>query len=394
MRPSRLLRRAAPTAAALAALSLPLAAQQRDQPARGTVNDRYTLRGDRIAVYNLVGTMRVEGASRGGDVEAEVRVGGPDGKELRVETGDIRGRQTLRVIYPDDDIRVDRDADFSGSTTLYVRADGTFGDGGGRDSDDDQDWNSDRNSRSRRRGSDDAPSGGRGRRVRIGTRGSGIEAYADVTLRVPEGRTVAVYLGVGEATVSNVNGDLLVDVAAAGITTERTRGHLRLDTGSGSVSVTDAQGDVDLDSGSGGVRVRNVKGKTLRIDTGSGSVTADGVDVENLDVDVGSGGVRLTNVTAPDLHVDSGSGSVDVELASGATARDYLFDTGSGGVTLRVPSTFAGDLDISTGSGGITTELPIAVTRRDRTSLRGRIGEGGGRIKIDTGSGGVRLLKN
>jgi DUF4097 and DUF4098 domain-containing protein YvlB len=136
------------------------------------------------------------------------------------------------------------------------------------------------------------------------------------------------------------------------------------------------------------------------VDTGSGGVTADGVDVQKMDVDVGSGGIRLTNVRAPDLRVDSGSGSVDVSLASGATVRSFLFDTGSGGVTLRMPEALAAEVEISTGSGGITTDIPISVTRRERDALRGYIGEesrsarGGGRIKIDTGSGGVRLLRN
>jgi lia operon protein LiaG len=353
----------AAAALAVASITLPLHAQQ----ARGA-GERYTLRGDRVAVYNLVGTMRVEGAARGGDVEVEVRTGGPDGRELKVETGEIGGRQTLRVVYPDDDIHVPRDGAFSGSTTLHVRDDGTFGDDGyGSGSDDDDDDRASRSRSSRR-------SDSRSRRVRISSRGDGIEAYADVTLRVPEDRTIAVFLGVGEAAVSNVNGDITVDVSAAEITTDRTRGTLRLDTGSGAVTVTDAQGDVNLDTGSGGVRVRGVRGRELRIDTGSGSVVVDDVDVARLDVDVGSGGVRMTRVRAPDLRVDSGSGSVDVELASGATARNFLFDTGSGGVTLRVPETLAAELDISTGSGGITTDIPIAVTRRDRSSLLGRIG--------------------
>lgn len=370
--------------ALLATTTLPLDAQQR------AAGERYTLRGDRVAVYNLVGTMRVEGAARGGEVEVEVRTGGPDARELKVETGEIGGRQTLRVVYPDDDIHVPRDGNFSGSTTLDVRDDGTFGDNGYSSSSDDDDDDRASRSRSSRR------SDSRSRRVRISSRGDGIEAYADVTLRVPEGRTIAVFLGVGEAAVSNVNGDITVDVSAAEITTDRTRGNLRLDTGSGAVTVTDAQGDLNLDTGSGAVRVRGVRGRELRIDTGSGSVVVDDVDVARLDVDVGSGGVRLTRVRAPDLRVDSGSGSVDVELASGATARNFLFDTGSGGVTLRVPETLAAELDISTGSGGITTDIPIAVTRRDRSSLLGRIGDASGsaRIKIDTGSGGVRLLRN
>jgi len=63
----------------------------------------YVLKGDSVAVYNLVGELRVEPASaRGGDVTVELRRGGADAARLEVRTGPLRGRETLRVIYPDD----------------------------------------------------------------------------------------------------------------------------------------------------------------------------------------------------------------------------------------------------------------------------------------------------
>jgi DUF4097 and DUF4098 domain-containing protein YvlB len=135
-----------------------------------------------------------------------------------------------------------------------------------------------------------------------------------------------------------------------------------------------------------------VKGGELRVDAGSGSFTGDDIDVAKVDLDVGSGRTRLSRVRARDLRIDAGSGGVDVGLLSDVD--DVRIDTGSGSVTLRIPESLGAELDIDTGSGGISTDIPVTVTRREHDRLIGRIGDGRGRIKIEAGSGGVRLVRN
>jgi len=206
--------------------------------------DRRTLTGNDIAVYNIAGVMRVEGGT-GGDVTVEVTRGGRDGSKLQIATGPIRGRETLRVIYPDRRVVYKQsDRGWRSRTTLRVDDDGTFSDDRSRD----------------------------GRSVDIVESGDGLDAYADVRVVVPRGKRVSVYLGVGEAKIENVEGDLYVDVSSAPVTATRTRGKLSLDTGSGEVRVTDAQGEIDLDTGSGSVEVSNIRGPHLKMDTGSGRV--------------------------------------------------------------------------------------------------------------------------
>src|SRR5438105_10116112 len=143
--------------------------------------ERHTISGDDVAVYNLVGVTRIEGGS-GSAVVVELTRGGRDLAKLRVETGPVRGRETLRVIYPDDDI-VYRGLDFDGNTTLDVREDGTFNDREGH------------------------RSGGGAHRVRISGSGRGLEAHADLRVAIPPGKKAAVYLAVGRVSVANVDGD-------------------------------------------------------------------------------------------------------------------------------------------------------------------------------------------
>lgn len=340
----------------LAVLATPAAAQQ---------TSRHTVAGDSVAIYNLVGEVRIEGGT-GTAVTVEVTRVGAGAAQLRVATGPVRGRETLRVLYPDEDI-IHPARNGWWNTELRVRDDGTFGDSQGR---------------GERRS---------GRTVRIRSRGEGVEAAADMRITVPRGQRVAVYLGVGKAFVSNVDGQLRVDVSSADVTAERTKGELIIDTGSGEVQVTDAEGDVNLDTGSGSVAATRVKGTSLRIDTGSGEVNATDVETGDLNIDTGSGSVDIRNARARTLRVDTGSGDVDVRLL--APPDDIEIDTGSGSVTLGVPDGYSAQVEIETGSGGIDLDFPVQVRRLESDHVIGRIGDGRGRLRIDTGSGSVRLIK-
>lgn len=334
--------------------------------------ERRTLTGDRIAIYNLAGKLRVE-SGPGSDVVVEINRGGRDADQLRIEEGNTSGYDVLRVVYPSDRI-VYPELERGSRTQIDVRDDGTWGDLPSRD---------DRHSRG---------SFGRERNhVQISNSGSGLEAYADILVRVPRGQRLVVHNAVGDAHITMVDADLAVEVSGSAITAERTRGHLSLDTGSGSISLTDAQGDVNLDTGSGSVTVSGVRGESLRMDTGSGSITGGDIEVSELKADVGSGGVRLGRVRAPRVDVDAGSGSTELELLS--PIEHLKVEAGSGGVTVHLPESTNADVDIETGSGGIDTDFAVQVTRFERRHMTGRIGNGRGQIRIESGSGSVRLLK-
>jgi lia operon protein LiaG len=331
---------------------------------------RYVLKGDSVAVYNLVGELRVEPGS-GGDVVVELRVGGADVKQLEIQTGPLRGRETLRVIYPDDVISVPTWGRGS-NTTLRVRDDGTFGDGGGRHG-----WRGD----------------GGARTVRITGRGEGLEAYADLRVLVPAGKRVAVHLGVGKAFVTNVDGQIHVDVASADVAADRTRGVLKIETGSGNVDLRDATGDVSLESGSGDITVANVRGARLKVETGSGNITVTGASAPELAIETGSGDVDVTDAQGDNLSFETGSGNVDVALV--ATFRTVTIETGSGDVTLKVPPTIGAEVELDTGSGDIDLGgLTLQVQRIQRDHVEGTIGDGRGRLSIETGSGNVHLVKS
>jgi len=328
-----------------------------------TAPERYVLRGDHIDICDLAGTVRVVPGT-GPDIVVLVTRGGRDAARLRVETGNSRGRTTLHVIYPGDRVIYGRMR--HGRTTLTVGHDGCLASG-------------------------DHSLFGR-RRVTITGYGRGLEAWADLEIRLPRGLTSAVRLGVGEMTATGIDGDLTLDVAAASVRAERTRGPLVVDTGSGDVVMSDNEGsDILVDTGSGSVEIDGLRGGRVKVDTGSGEVTASRVAVEDLLVDTGSGGVELNDVTAPTISVDTGSGGVHVGLSRGP--RSLIVDTGSGGVTILGPPDLGAEVEVETGSGSIHTDYALVLTHKEHGYLQGTIGDGRGHIKVDTGSGGVSIRR-
>src|SRR5688572_10081776 len=185
------------SAIALSMLAVPAFAQTEQRAVKGTT----------VAIYNLAGRLRAV-AGTGDAVTVEITRGGADASRLRVETGTLRGRETLRIVYPGDRI-VYPDSRRS-RTSINVREDGTFGEGDWRDFDRD--------------------------RVDIRGYGPGVEAFADLVVRVPKGQKVELFLAVGRVEVTGVEGELMVDVSAADVDVSGVKGNLVLDTGSGRVA--------------------------------------------------------------------------------------------------------------------------------------------------------------
>ncbi len=338
----------------------------------------HRLDGPRVAVYNLAGAVEVVRGD-GSQVEIEVTRGGADRDRLSVEIGRIGDRETLRVIYPGDRV-VYRERGRSSSTTVRVGRDGTFLDG--------------------RRGGD---------RVRISGTGGGLEAHANLSVRVPSGVEVAVYLAVGEGRardlgagltfrtgsgrvdVANVTGPVDVDTGSGAVRISEVRGHVDTETGSGEIALRRISGgEVTAETGSGRIALEEISGSSLRVDTGSGRISGRALAVEELSLDTGSGRIEVDGLEAARISCDTGSGSVHLGLT--ADIERLVVDTGSGGVTVEVPSDFGATMELSSGSGSVSVDVPgrdAAVA--ERRYFRGSVGDGEGRVMIETGSGGITV---
>ena len=348
-------------------LATPLAAQN---------PSRHALQGSDVALYDLAGTVQIEPAG-GNAVSVEVARGGADPAKIEVAEGQLEGRSTLRVIFPGD--RIKYPAMREGWTEIRVRNDGTFGshvhqhDHEHAHHDDDDD--------------DDAS----GRRVVISSR-DGLEAWADLKIGVPTGRRVAVHLAVGKITATNVNGRLELETSNGPVVVNGSKGELEVEVGSGEVQLSATEGDVEVTTGSGDVETTKSNGRSVSIETGSGDVVASQLQATEVAVRTGSGAIRASGVKAPQVGLETGSGGVTVELQGTVDRLDI--HTGSGDIAITAPASLGAQVDMQTASGDLDSDFPLSVTRSGADHLRGTVGDGKGRISVETGSGGVRLLKS
>ena len=342
--------------AAMAAVALPFAMVQAQQIIRLTPSN------GRVAIWNLLGTAHIEQGTSA-EVEVEITPRGADAARMITRTGLIDGEQSLRIVYPVDEIRpagAERSRERRSYTTLRMREDGRF----------------DNNNT--------------GRRLRIWS-GASFEASADLIIRVPSNVALDLHVAAGDVFAVGTSHTLSIDTYSGDVHTNATRGSLHIDTGSGTVEVKGHSGDLSVDTGSGDIEVADVSGaRTISLDTGSGGVFVDRCTASaQLKIDTGSGRVTARNIEAPEMNLDTGSGAVEVAPTTAAGALHV--DTGSGAVTLIAPSDFSAELEISAGSGGIRSDLPLQTLRHSEGELSARIGSGRSRVSIETGSGGVSI---
>jgi hypothetical protein len=132
----------------------------------------------------------------------------------------------------------------------------------------------------------------------------------------------------------------------------------------------------------------------VRVDasTVNGPISVDGADAPvivatvngPIKVSTSAGPVKATTVNGPIIaHVDDFAGPGPMELT-----------TVNGSVVAELPDALDAALDIQTVNGHIQTDYPITVSGpTSRTHLRGTVGDGGRKVKIETVNGGVELRK-
>jgi DUF4097 and DUF4098 domain-containing protein YvlB len=167
---------------------------------------------------------------------------------------------------------------------------------------------------------------------------------------------------------------------------------VRARSGDGSIRIERVNGRIELHTGDGSIHASDVTGE-MTFNTGDGSVTVAGAE-GRLDLDTGDGGVNVTGkLTSLRLH--TGDGSIVYRAEPGtAMADDWEITTGDGGVSLYLPESFDAEMDAHTGGGTIRNELSVTATgggEVNRRIVRGRLGEGGKRLRIRTGDGSIRL---
>jgi beta-lactamase regulating signal transducer with metallopeptidase domain/DUF4097 and DUF4098 domain-containing protein YvlB len=163
--------------------------------------------------------------------------------------------------------------------------------------------------------------------------------------------------------------DATLDAAtgSGNITDEGVGQGASLMTGSGNISATGLQGGFKAQTGSGNIAIAEAGEGDAKAQTGSGSIDVKGVH-GSLKAQTGSGDIKANGTPSAEWKLQTGSGSIELS-------------TGNAPI----------DLDASAGSGSISTTAATMKTSADKHHMHVQLNGGGPAVKIETGSGSIRI---
>jgi len=151
--------------------------------------------------------------------------------------------------------------------------------------------------------------------------------------------------------------------------------------------------DCLADTSYGSLVASHLKGDSLKLRSGSGSLDLTALEAPTLDLSSSYGSIKAQAITTAKLTVSSGSGSVNI-VCTPATSADLTAEVKSsyGSVDFTAPPGFSGQVDLSTAYGSIHTALPVTVSGEiSKKKVTGKVGEGQGLLRLQTGSGSINL---
>jgi len=172
---------------------------------------------------------------------------------------------------------------------------------------------------------------------------------------------------------------------------EGLSGKLTLESGSGDMRLREITSEIRARTGSGDIEARDISG-AFTAETGSGDIRLDEKSKGDVRVGTGSGTGELRNVNGA---LESHSGSGDIEI-SGMQTGNWEIRTGSGNVQLELPAQASFDLEASTSSGEVIVDRSVTMVvqgevSENRHRINGKVGNGGPRLTVHTGSGDVHI---
>ncbi len=171
-------------------------------------------------------------------------------------------------------------------------------------------------------------------------------------------------------------GSLDVDTVSADISAGGVRGPIHAQSVSGKVVVNGAGAPVEARSVSGEIEVTGVEAR-LKATTVSGDVTTRGGTLSDVDLESVSGSLQCDAALAA-------KGTLDAK-------------TISGNVTLTLPANVGADVTLTTFSGGLKSAFGLGDVESSKfvpsKNAHATLGDGGARVRVETLSGSIELVK-
>jgi DUF4097 and DUF4098 domain-containing protein YvlB len=210
------------------------------------------------------------------------------------------------------------------------------------------------------------------------------------------GKSVRCASGGGTITAESIGGEAGFNTGGGEILIKEAAGAVRASTGGGNIRVERAGGPVTAATGGGLIEVGQAGGQ-VAAESGGGSIKvrlAGGVRCES-----GSGSIQLVSVFGS-LRASTGAGSILAELVAGKPLEDSVLSTGSGDITVFIPSNLAVTIQAISDSPGlqkIISEFPEiqarVLSRAGRAEAQGALNGGGPVLKLAASDGAIYLRR-
>lgn len=198
---------------------------------------------------------------------------------------------------------------------------------------------------------------------------------SDLVVTVPGGAEVEVDVVSADVDVDGIAGRRLSINSVSGVVKAKGKSaQAELESVSGNIEATLESREIKVSSVSGDLRVTDAGGGAIALETVSGDIHLDAGIVTRL-------------------GVESVSGSADARVRALAADGSIKGETLSGTLTVALPADTSASLHISTFSGAIHSA--VGEVKREKygpgASLEAHMGEGRGKIELESFSGGVRF---
>lgn len=319
--------------------------------------ERYTLGGAEVAIYNPAGVVEVLRGDPGG-VVIDVTRAGADAERLRISAERIRDRYALVVRVPGETLRY---PGMDGEAVFRVRPDGSFGDG-------------------------DAG----GAPLRVSGRGGAVEARANLRVRVPDGVRLEVFSGAGRVRITSPRAGVRIYSVVSDVDGVLAGGAFSARTLGGGVRVSGEAADVEVQTVTGGVELSGLRTPgVVAVRTGGGPVRVAGVAAQALRVECTVGPISLSGLSVPAVTATSGGGSIRVR--DFADVRTLQLRSTTDDVEIVVPRDASATFTLRTTVGRLEVPPGLRQAQRSARQLTGRMGGGATRIDASSASGVVRV---
>jgi hypothetical protein len=203
----------------------------------------------------------------------------------------------------------------------------------------------------------------------------------DFEITVPSSCDVQLQNGAGRVAVQGTSGEIRVRTGSGRVYAYDLQGRIAMKTGSGRIEAGNLQGLIDLRTGSSRIEAQNLQGQ-INLRTGSSRIILGNVRGQ-LTAKTGSGRIEVSQaILSGESSLKTGSNAITFDGSLDALG-SYKFQTGSGGITLRLPDDAAFSLDARTSSSGVHNAFGS-----------NEVGNGPhAPLKLRAGSGGIRIYR-